>query len=1037
MRLQDIPVEALIDSGSQISCISEEFMKRNTTKFKECEILPLVNMSAVGATGGRPVKIKEQIYVNVNIKDHQFKQVFLIIPGLTQECILGIDLLKEQGSIIDLRSDVLKLSSGNEIRHFPLIVKEVEDQTNNDLNSLENPKDTKLTWEMINKKIDDNLLIEPEIKETYKELIWRYRRVFDQQPGRISCYHHKLKIKDNTRIKSKSYPLPIKYEKEIEKSLQEMMDWNIISRADSPIINPLVPVLKKNGKVRLCLDARNLNSALEEDHEGTENIDVLLQRCNKKKLFTRLDLNMSFWQIPLTEESKKYTAFLYKGKCYQHNVTPFGLKTSTAALVRGLDKVLTNLMDCVISYVDDLLISSKNEEEHLKDLERILNRLQEHNVTLNFEKCEFKRGETNFLGYIISPEGIKPDPKKIQAIRDFKTPTNKKQLQGFLGIVNFSAKFSSKLAKEIQPMLELLKKGHKWAWTTSHEEAFQRVKGLFQEQILLHFPDLDQPIYIQTDASDYALGSMIYQMSIEGDALIITCGSRTLRSAEIAYNTTEKELLALVWTLQKYRNLLMGCKIIHKTDHAALKFLQSCKWLSGRLMRWTLAIQDFNITVEHHPGRNNQAADALSRYVVNTEVIKFNTEKRISLYPIVKKMSKQIKERFLKMKEEQKMDPKIEGILKGKLNEEKYELTDQILYKKCLNQWKIYLPHLLADELIKHTHEVYAHIGAQKCQKMISEDFFVPNLLRISKTLFRSCEICQKNKAPNYKINTIPKYIDVEKPGQVVFLDCYGPLPTARLGNRYILAILDGFTKYIKLYPIRKQTTDATIKKLILEYIPSLGKPERIVTDHGTQFTSELWRKKLEAIGIKHTLTSIRHPQANMVERSNREISKILRIMLHDLKHTAWYEKLPIVETILNEVYHDTTGATPMELQLGRRPSRFWKSWIPSIPNQIQINKEQKLMLCRERIRKKGLDRISKLSKDESQTYKDGDLVLVKAYNLSDKLLKQSAKFMAVYEGPYMIEQPRGSVSFILSDPKTKKIRGKFHCKDLRRFHQS
>lgn len=837
--LQEIQTEALIDSGSQISCLSQEFLKRNSVKFKECQTLPLINVSAVGATGGRPVKIREQIYVNIKIGNYSFKQVFLIIPGLTQNCILGIDLLKERSSTINLKEDYLTLSEGEEILHFPLIVKENDDPTCNQINSLISNESDELTQEMLSQKIYDNPLIKPEMRETYKELIWKYKNIFNHRPGRIECYHHRLKVKENDQIRSKTYPLPIKYEKEIEESLLEMMKWNIISRAESSIINPLVPLLKKNGKIRLCLDARNLNQALEEDYEGTENIDILLQRCDGKKYFTRLDLNMSFWQIPLTEDSKKYTAFLLKGKCYQHNVTPFGLKTSTAALVRGLDKVLTGLMDCVISYVDDLLIS-ETEEKHIQDLERIFKRLQEHKVTLNFQKCEFKRGETNFLGHIISSEGIKPDPEKIQAIRDFKTPVNKKQLQGFLGVVNFSSKFSSKLAKEFQPMLELLKKGHKWLWTDHHDEAFKRVKALFQEQILLHFPNLNLPIYIQTDASDYALGSIIYQLDEKMESSIITCSSRTLRSAEIAYNTTEKELLALVWTLQKHRNLLTGCKIIHRTDHAALTFLRSCKWLSGRLMRWTLAIQDYDITVEHHPGKKNQAADALSRYVVNSEVIKHNMEKRISLYPLGKRTSKELKEKFASIKEEQGQDPKIKKILQEQLDEGKYKLINQILHKKCLEQWKVYLPSSLVTKLIKECHEVYVHIGAQKCQKMISEDFYIPNLLRKCKSLVRTCEICQKNKIPNSRIPIKPQYIAVEKPREVVFLDYYGPLPTARLGNRYILAMLDGFTKYIKLYPVRKQTTQATIRILMKEYIPSLGKPDRIVTDHGTQFTSEI-----------------------------------------------------------------------------------------------------------------------------------------------------------------------------------------------------
>ena len=194
---------------------------------------------------------------------------------------------------------------------------------------------------------------------------------------------------------------------------------------------------KKDGKIRLCLDARRLNEILDDDYEGTENMNVLFHRCRGKRVFSRIDLNMSFWQIPLHPDSRKFTAFLYKGKCYEHVVTPFGLKTSTAALVRGLDTVLGGLGEFVIPYVDDILVASETDLAHLRHLEEILQRFEQHNVTLNFRKCEIKVTEVIFLGHVLSPEEIRPDLSSVQAIREFIEPKNKKQLQGFLGTVNF------------------------------------------------------------------------------------------------------------------------------------------------------------------------------------------------------------------------------------------------------------------------------------------------------------------------------------------------------------------------------------------------------------------------------------------------------------------------------------------------------------------------------------------------------------------------------------------------------------------------
>ena len=281
------------------------------------------------------------------------------------------------------------------------------------------------------------------------------------------------------------------------------------------------------------------------------------------------------------QSMRKFTfLFLYKGKCYEYKVTPYGLKTSTSALVRGSVQVLAGLHGFIISYVDDLLIASEREEDHLSHLNEVSKRLKENNITLNFQKCGFRKHETTFLGHIISAQGIRPDPDKIQAIRHFNFPTNRKQLQGFLGTINFSAKFSKDISKEIVPILELLKKGSKWCWEERHQAAFEKTKDLLSCEIMLYFPDQTKPYYLQTDASDYAIGAVLYQQDLD-NIKIIACGSRTLRVAE----TTEKELLALVWALLKYHGFLWGARIIHRTDHMALSFLQSCKLISKRLTR--------------------------------------------------------------------------------------------------------------------------------------------------------------------------------------------------------------------------------------------------------------------------------------------------------------------------------------------------------------------------------------------------------------------------------------------------------------------
>ena len=243
------------------------------------------------------------------------------------------------------------------------------------------------------------------------------------------------------------------YREKVEKEIQKMLDIGIIQRSNSPYINPIVPVIIKDGSVRLCLDARKLNEILIEDWECPKPTEVLFQKCKGMQV-----MSSSFWQIPLHTNSKKYTAFQHRGKSYEFNMVPFELKTSTAALVRGLDHALQGIGDHVISFVDDTLITSDSTEQHLRHLDELLTRLEKSNLTLNLSKSSFFKKETKFLGFILTTDGIQPDPEKIQGIMEFPTPRNTKQLRGFLGLVNFYSKFSSKHAAETVPLLQLIKK---------------------------------------------------------------------------------------------------------------------------------------------------------------------------------------------------------------------------------------------------------------------------------------------------------------------------------------------------------------------------------------------------------------------------------------------------------------------------------------------------------------------------------------------------------------------------------------------------
>ena len=754
-----------------------------------------------------------------------------------------------------------------------------------------------------------------------------------------------------------------------------------------------------------------------------------------------LDMTSSFWQVPLHSDSKQYTAFQYRGRSFEFNVVPFGLKTSTAALIRGLDQALQGLGDHIISFVDDTLITSESTQQHLEHIEELLHRLEKCNLTINLNKSHFFRQETKFLGFILNTEGIKPDPEKVQAIQNFPPPKNIKQLRGFLGLVNFYSKFNSKHASETIPLLKLIKKGVQWRWDTEMQETFEKVKNLFSNSITLYYPDSKKPYYLETDASDYALGAVLYQKNEKEEKEIITLASRTLKGPEITYFTTEKELLAIVWALQKFRTYLQGAKIINRTDHMALTFLKTCKFVNARLTRWILAIQDYSIMMEHCPGKENTAADLLSRQHPDKIWEKEKKTTEISINELKHKCSAQLKTYLSNIRQLQESDKqivkRIQEVKEQGGETPRFKIQKGTMYQKGKDGYKIYLPKKIINTLIRECHQAYGHIGKGKTSKIIGEHFYYPRLAKITRRVLKECDSCQRNKIPTWSSPVTQEYVQPEKPLQLVSIDFFGPLTKTKYGYEHILVMIDTFTKYTKLYPMRRATTEAAVKSLD-NFIERVGKPERILTDRGTQLTSKRWTQNLKERDIKLVLTSIRHPQANMVERTNRELERFFRTFLPINEHNSWYNYVEKIEIILNESYHDTIEMTPHEALKGEKPRRFWKELLPLIQEPAKYKQKEIIQLIREKIKTKGEKRTMQLNKNKKGiTFEEGEQILVKACNVANAAAGRVAKFLALYEGPYTIKKKIARNTYILTNTNTIKERGQFHATDLKHYYTS
>lgn len=607
IHLNDIPVIALVDTGSQVNGVSEQWYYDNEHKLGNVEILKVSNTYIKGALGHKSKLIKKQILLTLRVNNWKLDVVFLIIPGLSRDCVLGVGMLREGQCIIDMANNKMICKCECDDNNMSNIKEEMVDIFNI---QQEHYPET---------QFDSTVSSIPTLNDGQRQqliqILTENQEIFREQPGRIRTYEHVLRVTDDTPFCQRGWPVPLKYQDQVEQEIQQMLQYGVIERANSQYINPLVTIIKKDQSVRLCLDARKLNSVTIPDYEGAPPINEILANCGGMKVMSSIDLRSSFWQIPLKRECRDYTGFLYKGRTYRFTVTPFGLKTSLASLTRGLDSILTpEIKAFTIIYVDDILCFSSNISEHLKHLELLFKNLRNANITVNFTKSQLFRKEINYLGYCLSTEGISTSKEKVEAIQKFPRPRNPKQLKGFLGLTNFYNKFSNRYAEVTQPLLQLLKKGKTFRWTEENDRQFQLVKELFIDTVMLKHPNIHKRYYLQTDASDYALGGQLFQYDEDNNIGVIAFTSRTFKGAEIHYTTTEKELLSIIHCLKKFRIYLLGNQFTIVTDNKALTFLQKCHLGNARTTRWIMSLQEYDFQIVHCKGSENVVADILSRH---------------------------------------------------------------------------------------------------------------------------------------------------------------------------------------------------------------------------------------------------------------------------------------------------------------------------------------------------------------------------------------------------------------------------------------
>lgn len=949
------------------------------------------------------------------------KLKFFLLPTLKSfHGILGNDTLKDLNAVIYTKINLMTIMDKVKVR-----IKQLESHSVNAIN-INTDHMTKSQVESIENIVRKfpSLLSQPNEKLTYSTAVIG-----------------EIRTNTDTPVYSKFYPYPASLRDEVTKQVKELLDNNIVVPSRSPYNSPVWIVPKKSNssgekQFRLVIDYRKLNSVTISDRYPIPEINEVLAQLGKSKYFSVLDLKSGFHQIPLKPSDREKTAFSINGGKYEFTRLPFGLKNAPSIFQRAVDDILHKYIGkiCYV-YIDDIIIFSENEQDHALHVDKILQTLCEANMKIQIDKCHFFKKEVEFLGFIVSHNGLTTNPNKVQAIVDFPIPKTLKELRSFLGLSGYYRRFVRDYAKLAKPLTTMLRgeegrisknKSNKTPISLSTEaiEAFNKLKkSLISKDLLLAYPDFKKSFELTTDASEYAIGAVLSQN--ERPVMFI---SRALSKSEEHFAVNEKEMLAIIWALNSFRNYLYGTAHVKIfTDHQPLTYAMSNKNNNAKMKRWKSILEEYDYEIKYKPGKSNVVADALSRVPQASQINSLTASQHSdqssahNLIPSVESPINVFKNQILLLiGENTKYEFKIPFPTYHRhiFTQPSYS-TDQLIsiFKKVLNpsvinglytqesimgkvqefyplhyqsfrirftQTKVTDLTNLTDqceEILKEHNRAHRSCKENKIQLLYK--FYFPKMNARISEIIKQCRICKEQKyerhpnKPKIQETPIPQF-----PGQIVHFDIYST------DSKLILTGIDKFSKYAQTQIIKSRAIHDVMEPL-RKLIFSFGVPKQVIFDNEKSFHSAtIYFMLKDQLGIEIFTTPPYSSSVNgQVERFHSTLSEIMRCLKATRHRMTFDQLLDCAVYEYNYSIHSVTNKRPIETFFGRI--------VSTNPDQYEAARQENIEKLRIK-QHKDVENHNK-SRQEVKEYSPGETIYVKinrrlGTKLSPRFKKETVK---------------------------------------------